>query len=105
MTIPIVLSTGAAVWADLWSRQTNKHHPGPTADVTAAAGALGLQTLPVGLIVAANQHADNAQSSRLLPLVGLIAAPVVSTGVFAFTVRSALRRLNNALRNTRSKND
>ena len=54
------------------------------------------------LITAATRRADDPQSSRLWPVAGIVAAPVVTTGVLVATVRSALRQLDESLREART---
>lgn len=101
MSFPVGLSVGAGLWAELAARRSSSAHASSSAAVTASAQALGLQVMSLALIAAAARQAQNPQSSRLLPAVGIIAAPTVTTGVLVTTVRSALGRLDRRLRRNR----
>ncbi|WP_394285120.1 DUF5808 domain-containing protein [Corynebacterium sp.] len=95
MAAPVLISAGAGAWAEFSAR---RGHDGAEVDATAAAQALGLQAMSLLLITAATRRADDPRSSRLWPAAGIVAAPVVTTGVLVATVRSALRRLDRSLR-------
>lgn len=103
MAVPVLLSTGAGVWAEVAARRSSSAQAGPSADVTASAQALGLQAMSLVLIAAAARQAQDPKSARLLPIVGIAAAPAVTTGVLVSTVRSALRGLEQTLRRKRTE--
>ncbi len=103
MATPVLISVGSGVCATMAGHGKQPGQPRTAVDVTSAAQSLGLQTMSLLLILAATRRADNPEASRLLPAAGLIAAPVVSTGVFVSTVRGALKNLDNKLRQDRHR--
>lgn len=98
VAIPVFLAAAAATWAEYSARTATGTRPEPPVDIPAAAHALGLQALTLLLLRASEERAADPQASRLLPTLGLAAAPAVSTGVLVVTVRGALRRLDRKLR-------
>ena len=99
MAAPVLISAGTGAWAEFSARRGSE---GAEVDATAAAQALGMQAMSLLLITAATRRADDPQSSRLWPAAGIVAAPVVTTGVLVATVRSALRQLDESLREART---